>query len=197
MPNWVDHDLEITGPEAELKRFRLDCFSEGEEGPRLDFDKLIPMPTSIKESNRHGQDGSRGDLYGLGSGENFFPDWYVWSVRNWGTKWNAHHTKFMPSENSSNAIKLRFSTAWSIPWPIYEEFAARFPLLTIEGEIIDIQLPFGGHIRCHAGRLDYEDKTKEIEAKMNEFFAQLDERERTNPASPLPATELSDEDIPF
>ena len=81
MPNWVDNDLKITGPEAELERFMVECVTMEAEGPRFDFDKLIPMPTEIRESTDVG--GS--DL----DGKVRFPDWYKWCCANWGNKWNA------------------------------------------------------------------------------------------------------------
>jgi hypothetical protein len=37
MSNWVDHDLTISGPEAELNRFVTECFGEGETGAYLDY----------------------------------------------------------------------------------------------------------------------------------------------------------------
>ena len=49
MPNWVRNDLEITGPEAELERFMAECFTIEAETPRLDFDRLIPMPATSRE----------------------------------------------------------------------------------------------------------------------------------------------------
>src|SRR5689334_17510205 len=110
MPNWVLNDLTITGPETELDRFMAECFT----GPRFDFDKLIPMPATLK--------GWR-PRRSLREAERSFPDWYLWSVENWGTKWNAHYTAFALRDDGVRTIKLSFDTAWSIPWPIYQKLA--------------------------------------------------------------------------
>jgi hypothetical protein len=191
MPNLVSHHLTITGPEAELERFMEECFSEGENGLYLDFNKLLPMPARIEKSIEQPsvQAGTgepcKGDLYGLGSSERFLPAWYVWSVRHWGTKWNACYTEVA---RDGAAIKLHFDTAWDIPWPIYEELADFFPQLTIEGEIFEPMMEFGGHIRCHAGKIDYEDKSEQI----------AEDRERAlQPPAAVGDVNLGDEDIPF
>ena len=181
MPNWVNNDLKITGPEAELERFLAECFSESESGPRLDFDRFIPMPAPIKEGVLR----DNGAVI-VGS-EASFPDWYLWSIRNWGTKWNAQNTHF---EHCSNVISLSFRTAWSIAWPIYEAIAERFPLLTIEGDILQEMREFGGRVCCYAGKIVFEDKTEEIMAEWVESCAKLD-HERNE------AVSVSDEDIPF
>ena len=181
MPNWVNNYLKITGSEAELTRFIAKCFSEVESGPQLDFDRLIPMPAPIKESVFRD-----GGVVMIGS-EASFPDWYVWSVENWGTKWNACYTEFT---HSSNVISLSFRTAWSIAWPIYEAIAERFPLLMIEGEILQEMSEFGGHVCCHARKIDFEDKTEQIRADWLEVCAKPD-HERNETVS------VSDEEIPF
>ena len=50
MPNWVRHDLKITGAELELERFMDACFTTMDGEQRFDFDKLIPQPEHIKAS---------------------------------------------------------------------------------------------------------------------------------------------------
>lgn len=51
-------------------------------------------------------------------------DWYDWSVKNWGTKWNAYHDLVEVSEDG-NSLSVRFQTAWSEPTPILIEFTRR------------------------------------------------------------------------
>jgi len=165
MPNWCEHTLTITGPEAERKRFMAECFTTAAEKPHFDFDKLIPQPEHIKTSTDGGGEERDGGFR--------FPDWYEWNCQNWGTKWNAADTKVTTVGNGSGAITLHFDTAWSIPWPIYETLAERFPLLTIEGEIVELMMEFGGHIRCHGGDIEYEDKSDQIKADMAELHAKL------------------------
>lgn len=47
-------------------------------------------------------------------------NWYDWSVRNWGTKWNA-------SDINWEGSAVYFSTAWCAPIPIFEAIALNFP----------------------------------------------------------------------
>lgn len=44
--------------------------------------------------------------------------WYDWDIENWGTKWNAYDQMI---KEGKTYIKFIFSTAWSIPIPIYEK----------------------------------------------------------------------------
>lgn len=45
-------------------------------------------------------------------------DWYEWSIKNWGTKWNACDTVV-----DFNVIE--FETAWSTPVPVFIELSKR------------------------------------------------------------------------
>lgn len=48
-----------------------------------------------------------------------YPDWYRWSINNWGTKWNAYDATIHRCEDD-HAI-VTFSTAWSTPDPIFQK----------------------------------------------------------------------------
>ena len=185
MPNWVMNDLKITGSETELERFIAECFTIEAEGPRLDFDKLIPMPDAIRSNTDDG---------GTEVDNSFrFPDWYMWKCEHWGTKWNACYTQLTITGNGSKLIKLHFHTAWAPPWPIYEELAERFLLLTIEGDLLAESMEFGGHIRCQNGKIGYEDKTEQIMARMAEI-AEIESELATTKNNLVPG---ADDDVPF
>lgn len=76
MPNYCDNYLTIDGnPDTRKKILELlktdeNCF---------DFEKVIPMPDYIYR-------GSVGKKEKENYGEN---NWYDWSIKNWGTKWNS------------------------------------------------------------------------------------------------------------
>jgi hypothetical protein len=161
MPNYVYHDLTITGPEADRERFMAECFSRGDDNEtNFDFDKLIPEPEHIKEvvllESEH-------DLHIRADGqptvELRVPAWYAWRCKNWGDKWNACDTAVA---REGETIKLSFSTAWSPPTPIFREIARRFPTLKIEGSYLDGMYNFGGDILIQNGRVEFEDRTEEI-----------------------------------
>jgi hypothetical protein len=50
-------------------------------------------------------------------------DWYDWSVKNWGTKWNAYH--FEMREQDAQYLHFIFDTAWSFPEALMESLAER------------------------------------------------------------------------
>lgn len=51
-------------------------------------------------------------------------DWYEWSIKNWGTKWNAGNTII---DNES----IEFQTAWSTPIPVFVELSKRLKDVSI------------------------------------------------------------------
>jgi Ferredoxin-like domain in Api92-like protein len=70
-----------------------------------------------------------------------FPDWYEWSVENWGTKWNAYHLKI---DRSERPLEFYFDTAWSFPVPVFEKIAAAFPQLSFRCTCFDEGWNFAG-----------------------------------------------------
>ena len=156
MPNWVRHDLTITGPETERERFMAECFSQYKDTIHFDFDRLIPQPEHIKDEPDV-EIPLRGDISGSKR-----PAWYDWRCQNWGTKWNACHSRV---EREAATIFLSFDTAWSPPSPIFNEIAKRFPTLKIEGELIEEFHDFGGNILCQNGNVEFEDKSEEIRSE--------------------------------
>lgn len=55
-------------------------------------------------------------------------DWYDWSVKNWGTKWNACHTCYCSGDGNS----VCFDTAWSDVRPLILELSKQHPKNTFE-----------------------------------------------------------------
>lgn len=53
-----------------------------------------------------------------------YPDWYYWSLANWGTKWNAYD--YEAREDNM----LVFHTAWSPAYPITYALSEQYPDLT-------------------------------------------------------------------
>lgn len=52
------------------------------------------------------------------------PDWYEWSVKNWGVKWNACQERIVRPRPSH---KITFNTAWSAPIKVISALAAKHP----------------------------------------------------------------------
>ena len=61
------------------------------------------------------------------------PDWYSWSVQNWGTKWNACSAEIDDNSEHGSA-EITFETAWSAPVPVLCKMVEMFPKLTFRCE---------------------------------------------------------------
>lgn len=67
------------------------------------------------------------------------PDWYEWSIANWGTKWGAYSYSDdieVPTGHPGQ-FAFRFCTAWSFPEPIFEALAEKYRTLVFEATSFD------------------------------------------------------------
>jgi hypothetical protein len=56
--------------------------------------------------------------------------WYDWNVREWGTKWDASEVDFTDNSDDTGAnLNYSFSTAWSIPEPVFRAMVEQHPEL--------------------------------------------------------------------
>lgn len=62
-------------------------------------------------------------------------DWYEWSLRHWGTKWNSGPVDVLFSD--SEVIGFTFDTASSMPEPIFRALGILYPNLSFEIDAID------------------------------------------------------------
>lgn len=74
-------------------------------------------------------------------------DWYDWSCKNWGTKWNACRTQIP----DTGVAEVYFDTAWSPVPQLMLALAEKFPDCSIEYEYAEEQAGY-----C-AGRLMFKD----------------------------------------
>jgi len=70
------------------------------------------------------------------------PDWYEWSIKNWGTKWNSSDLDFRlnvgPRDWGVTEVDFTFLTAWSPPEPILQKLSEmepdlKFDIVGLEG----------------------------------------------------------------
>ena len=101
MPNHCTNELRLVGPKDQLDQFRLDAtkpiepWTPKEEDPEpslLNFQGAVPYPVA---ADRHASDG-----------------WYNWSIKNWGTKWNAYD---VTTNVTDQGVSYNFTTAWAPP----------------------------------------------------------------------------------
>jgi len=113
---------------------------KGPNGP-VDFNSLIPMPEELREAATAPHEKSkwtkehrrRFKKYGA-------TDWYMFSNKFWGTKWNAYAFGEFPG-NVEGGIES-FTTAWGPPEPFFYALSRKFPTITIKVDY-DIELSNG------------------------------------------------------
>ena len=130
MPNWVQTNITITGSKDSIKKLLENVHgkeTEDENETDFDFNKLIPMPDNIYKGNI-GQ--KERELYGA-------DNWYDWSIKNWGTKWNAWDVYY---DYGDKGATIAFQTAWDAPLPIYRELEKQYPDLHFSIEYADEDL---------------------------------------------------------
>lgn len=79
------------------KRKNLKAFSDEE------FDQFIQCVKNVRQTG--------------------FTTWYEWSVKSWGTKWNAYDQNDKRNTNDT----IFFQTAWSSPLPVILELSKQHP----------------------------------------------------------------------
>ena len=132
MPNWVYTTMKVTGkPETVTKFFedvKSDQKDEFDNFIAVDFNKHVPMPEEIKNTTSPNRDEKLAEMLLKKYNAS---DWYDWSIKNWGTKWNAVDVGEV--FGGKNYVGVSFQTAWSFPesWAIrvselYPELTFRF-----------------------------------------------------------------------
>ena len=105
MPNWTENFVSFEGSKEKIKELK-ELFASDKQV--FDFNKIVPMPEDSEDFK------ATGSL----SGEELFQkqnpnNWYVWSIVNWGTKWNAVEPQL--DVDKDERIEYSFSTAWDAP----------------------------------------------------------------------------------
>ncbi len=62
-------------------------------------------------------------------------DWYEWSVRNWGTKWDAYDVDWKSAKSSSGMLRVNFQTAWSPPLPALVALCEKMKIAAVIGYV--------------------------------------------------------------
>lgn len=125
MPNWCKNNLKILGDELEVKRcVKLIQNDKGE----MTFDKAVPMPLPLKSTTSPSQKKNKHliDAYGT-------DNWYNWSIKNWGVKWDACESEFNPDDD----ITVTFETPWGPPVEFLQKLSLEFPDLDFELQFAD------------------------------------------------------------
>ena len=90
-------------------------------------------------------------------------DWYDWSNRYWGTKWDAcdsHIEDYCLDDSCEYYIQFSFNTAWCPPYEYLLSLTEKFPLIRITCSVEEESDAFMGNIICQWGKL--VDNTAEV-----------------------------------
>lgn len=82
----------------------------------FDFKKVIPMPKHSDNFNAR-KDVSANDMDNPNN-------WYSWSIKNWGTKWNSYDA--MLTIDTKTMLEYEFNTAWNAPFPVIEKLSMKY-----------------------------------------------------------------------
>ena len=127
MPNWCNNSLTISHKDADtLDNLMAQIRADGDE--RL-FQHIKPMPEELRDTT------SPSDS----------PNWYDWSVDNWGTKWDACS---MDYEEYDGIVTFSFDTAWSPPLPVYEALADMG--FEVQAYYVEFGMMYAGSWHCNA-----------------------------------------------
>lgn len=93
---------------------------ELEEKYFIDFNKIIPEPTTIEECPEDCRVKRAIEAHIEEDSERPWFNWYEWHTKYWGTKWGAYdcYTKI-----GKSYIQFVFSTAWSLAYPVMQKLA--------------------------------------------------------------------------
>lgn len=140
MPNHVMNFVKFSDKLDEIREFVKGDVDADNDQRIFDFNKIVPMPEDVKTGNTDG----------------VMPDWYRWSVENWGTKWNCYEVHEI--ENG-----FAFWTAWSAPEAVYIALSKQFPDIAITVDFADEDVGNGNCGRfilndgeCEFSQGDYE-----------------------------------------
>lgn len=100
MANWVTNYLTVKREIAE--KYILNKENE------VDFEILVPMPEELKDTIAPcPSDEELEKKYGASN-------WYDWSIKNWGCKWNASFVD-IEEVGDDDEVRLTFETPWTTP----------------------------------------------------------------------------------
>lgn len=142
MPNWSYNHITMDRKTFEENKHLF--IKENKDGEyEVDFGILIPQPHNVIADlyyggldNDHNTDVNTNITDEENITESFFvygektklkeimkdrQGWYDWRCEHWGCKWNGGCASI--EELDDDVISVEFSTAWSNPYPFFEELA--------------------------------------------------------------------------
>ena len=151
MPNHTTNELTITRRKRGAKVMQIDDPKLRDLLKRFSLDRVIPMPEELKGTT------SPSDS----------PNWYDWSIDNWGTKWDVYPS-YGYDANEDETIDLfstdgKFFTAWSPPIPVIRKMQQDYLDYKIELEYVDEGWGYAGFLMSDGTEVTITEEEKIIE----------------------------------
>jgi hypothetical protein len=162
MPNWASNRLTLSGPHAEIMRFRNTCIrvalEEDSDKECFDLGALVPMPPVIVAT----LEGRSAEAKQAAADATGFETWYDWCIAHWGCKWNTSNLQVITT--APDLIDIGFETAWSAPEPAFAALAVQFPLLSGRVCVIEEGMDWGliGEFQAGSYTPTYVDVSTEL-----------------------------------
>ena len=145
---------------------------------------------------------AKADLSIAAQKETGFPDWYMWNIANWGTKWSPDvHTVLVDIHEDQTSIRMVFDTAWAPPEVLIAKLSEMWPTLTFVLDYSEPGMDFYGASAWRGGECEYEDTheygddpmLKALQTKIDALYHLDSEGEGLTPAQWEEEHRLQDE----
>jgi hypothetical protein len=140
MPNWCNNNISISGPTETIKELWEDANADDTYGL---LNAIKPIPEALRDT-----------VKGTGEEEQtVFVDgcnnWYDWSVKNWGTKWDVstEGLEFTDNGDGTATIEGWFESAWAPPIEAYNTFCDDMDNCSLEASYHEPGMDFAGFYR--------------------------------------------------
>ena len=178
MPNWCWNHLEVSGDEIQLREFVEKSTTNIERDDEFSFNGTYPMPNEFNGIKTGGINinGKSCNKWRVIDGktievtekelsileEKYGADnWYDWSCKNWGTKWDACESNIC--HNDIDYFAVSFESAWSPPVNWINNIMQDFPGLCFTLEYEESGMGYGGILSAQHDKI-WEDLTWDIES---------------------------------
>ena len=149
MPNWCQNEVTVIASDREQAEAFVNFIKY--EQNYFSFDRVIPMPDDLKgtrspativsqeEYDKWLEDSNPNikrylkpitqEMSDRFKKEYGCDNWYDWTNKNWGTKWDTDCGEI--DIDDFGRVEYKFDTAWGPPKPIYKALRELFPKLEI------------------------------------------------------------------
>jgi hypothetical protein len=133
MPNWCSNEVSVSGSQEVIAEI-LRIAPKG--GDVFQMSSFIPVPEELEGTNAP-QDK---------------PNWYDWSVENWGTKWDMCDV-YMSVHPSKAGFSISYNTAWAPNTDFWQKFSNLYPV-RIDQRYVEEGMSFIGEAIIENGMVD-------------------------------------------